>query len=416
MDCHKCAHVLKKSRSAQARTVPIGGDLPLIEVIAVPTKRHPPLRRTSLTRAVNPAHDPRYMLARAVYEADQTAIIASVNMMHHVPQVAWSTLVHIVALTSHRRDAIATLTYLINLRVKHTEEDALTMLTACAAACSLVHKSTHSYEHFCAATLRAPVSPLHIELTPGAIDHVSFAQDACPYDVKAAFNSIYTELHRRQNISGAIQAAFAVIWADRQHKATASRDMRHDRGGRLFGKTIKAALGLDQFGWSTVVGAEQMVYAQLACIARGFQVPRLDVVELCRTAFSANGNSRFFNPYSVVVAIIVSLMVADGPDAGEAAAITQPLVQTVTSAKATLNLSPEDWILGDRCICDRRGTTALTILEKAQADYSATLTKLDDRLSTVLAPVWQAHFPRYADVNTPPVTDEDSYTQGSDHL
>jgi hypothetical protein len=400
--------VTKKSRSDATNTAG--------QAVALPTKRQL-VRRQSLTRVFNPSLDGRYALFKAIYYNNAEKLSEAIDSMQHVPQVAWGTLAHTVCLTTHRRDVIDALNFLIPQRTKQSVEDAKLSLTPTANICAQLTKSTMTYEYFSSATLRPPVRPLDGSFTAGAIHGIGFSDKltGCPYDVLQAFQAIHTELRIHRDVRAGMQAAFAVIWADQHYKVTAARSSLGDPRGRAFGTCIKRALDLPEFAWSTTLRAEQAVFAQLAAIAQSFVPPRHDVVELCHTAFTTVQNQHFFNSYSLVAAIIVALMFVNSPsDIVQPNPRAQPLVQVVPSCeKPTPALSPEDWVLASHCVCDRNGSTAQSLLDGAQTEETGSLAKLDDRLQRVLQPAWQVHFAH----TTPIAADsDDSSAHGSDEF
>lgn len=408
------SRIVKKSRSEDSSVQPIAA-------VALVTNRQSN-RRTSLTRAFNPQRDGRYAMCAAFRNRDAAALVAAVELTRTVPQVAWRVFTHIVCLMVHRREAISALTFLIAQQTRQSVEDAQSVLLNSVAGFTQLPQSTMSYEYFSSATLCPPVRPLDGSHTPGGIVGIEFsdAQNECPYDVLMAFEAIHTELRVHQNVRGGLQAAFAVLWADQHYKVSARRSsLGNDPKGRAFGMSIRRALGLSEFSWSTVMRAELAVYAQLGAIAQAFCPPRTDVIELCRIAFDMLNNQRIFNSYSLITAIIMALMFSDTPtDAAqpEPNNSQQALMQSVPiGSKASPAMSPEDWVLADQCVVDRNGYTARTLLDRAQTAYASCLAKLEDRMHYVLTPAWTTHFAR---VDTTPLESQpdDCSAHGSDEF
>jgi len=400
------ALVVKKSRSDSSSTT-----------TSLATKRQPN-RRASLTRAFNPTRDGRYAMSAALYKRDAAQLASVMQIAETVPQVAWCTLVHMVCLTVHRRHVIEALSFLIPQQNRQSSQDGQTCLLEAALCCTRLMPCTMSYEYFSSATLCPPTRPLDSTHTPCGIVGIGFFDGniQCPYDVLQAFEAIHTELRVHHNVRGGLQAAFAVIWADRTFRVTASRSaLGNDPKGRAFGVSVRRALGLDTFFWSTTLRAELAVYAQLAAIAQSFVPPRSDVVDLCRMAFDTVIGQRFFNPYSLVTAIIMALMFADTPtEAAQPDPDSLPLMQTVhRSEKASPALSPEDWVLADHCVVDCSGHTTRTLLDRSQTEETGCLAKLEDRMLYVLMPAWQAHFPRTQATYVPPPADDESATDST---
>lgn len=405
------SRIVKKSRSDNSDTQP-----------SVATNRQSN-RRSSMSRAFNPQRDGRYAMCAAFRNRDTAALLAAVELTRAVPQVAWRTFTHIVCLMVHRREAISALTFLIAQQTRQSIDDAQSVLLASVAGFTQLTQSTMSYEYFSSATLCPPVRPLDGTHTPGGIVGIEFsdARSDCPYDVLKAFEAIHTELRVHQNVRGGLQAAFAVLWADHHYKVSARRSsLGNDPKGRAFGMSIRRALGLAEFSWSTVMRAELAVYAQLGAIAQAFVPARADVVELCRIAFDMVNNQRIFNSYSLVTAIIMALMFSDTPaDAPQPEnSSQQPLMQSVPiGSKASPAMSPEDWVLADQCVVDRNGYTARTLLDRAQTAYTGCLAKLEDRMQHVLTPAWETHFARI-DASTAPLDSQpdECSAHGSDEF
>ncbi len=398
------ALVFKKSRSNNGTT-------------SLATKRQPN-RRASLTRAFNPAQDGRYAMSAALYARDATQLASVVQIVETVPQIAWRTLVHMVCLTVHRRDVIATLSFLLPQQSRQSSQDSQACLLEAALCCIKLTPCTMSYEYFSSATLCPPARPLDSAHTPCGIAGIGFFDGdiPCPYDVLHAFEAIHTELRVHQNVRGALQAAFAVIWADHTFRVTAGRStLGNDPKGRAFGMSVRRALGLGTFFWSTTLRAELAGYAQLAAIAQSFVPPRSDVVDLCRMAFDTVIGQRFFNPYSLVTAIVMALMFADMPtESARPDPTALPLMQSVRIGdKASPALSPEDWVLADHCVVDRSGHTTRTLLDRSQTEETGCLAKLEDRMLYVLTPAWKAHFPRAQENYAPPQADDSSATDST---